>query len=691
MVVTLKYNIDVQLVKNGDQCFAAVGTVIIVMAGYCVDGMVEGNDLPIHIGVGCDGSLHKCLVLSRRQVIGVEYHKQRIVVNEPVVTAGRGGAVLRRFIGNVEVLAVGIRTGVVVSDDSGHGQVLQSVMIQIAVILALATGSVDLVTGGKQEGDVRENVVLSNDVQGVVPAGSIAGHIAAGADLGVSHVGEGESRVTAIGGNGINVRLSIPIHNLIGVGSACLQTGSNGLVGVLAVVIDNGSGGKSNGTLRHHTIHQITVLCDQQGAGIFGGAVPGEVALAPIRTHGKADVGYLGHGLGQTQLAHIEPNIRAGFAALVQLHGDGVGTHVQQLQVIHSKCTGARIAAIGTAELEILGDNHIQAITALIAGLILVSGHTLAVDIDHQSIVIRNGTGKLVHIGKILGGHLKGGAEEVSGGVVLAVSTVQDRVGNAAARNLVAALLGSKGTATSLPCIGVKVFVHGLIVFGCPAGALILTGRVATVIQIAPNGVGIDQSLLLPVHGGDQFRQSEEDIGAGGAVLMDLYGDDILAIHQYADIVQENLTGAGSILVGITVVHLVLPLEDASFVAMAEHAGAVDIHGNAVVVNQAAAEGGDFASNFHRGAEEISGSVVGLVAALQHGLGFIAADCGSADTAGILGAERTDAGLPVFFRHIVCGGPAGTLVGTGGVRVVVQIGPLGGGINQRFFQDRIIV
>ena len=56
----------------------------------------------------------------------------------------------------------------------------------------------------------------------------------------------------------------------------------------------------------------------------------------------------------------------------------------------------------------------------------------------------------------------------------------------------------------------------------------------------------------------------------------------------------------------------------------------------------------------------------------------------------------SDHGTPKFHdnphTHFIGGNsPTGTLVATGRVRVVVQIGPLSGGINQRFFQDQIIV
>lgn len=63
-------------------------------------------------------------------------------------------------------------------------------------------------------------------------------------------------------------------------------------------------------------------------------ALPSEVHLALIRTHGQADIGLIDHFLvGEGQVGKMEPDVGAAMTALVQLRGYGVRAGVKDAQV----------------------------------------------------------------------------------------------------------------------------------------------------------------------------------------------------------------------------------------------------------------------------------------------------------------------------------------------------------------------
>ena len=696
MVMTLKYHVDAQILEDGDKGFAAAEDVAVLgMAGHGVDGVVEGNDLPIHVGVGGNGSLHKGLVLSRRLVVGIEHHEQHIVVNEPVVAAGIGGAVLTGLVGNVEVLAVGVGIGIVVADDGGHGQVLQRLVLQIAVILALTVGGIDLVARGEHKGDIGEIVVGGNELQGVVPAGSISVGAAAGADLGVAHIGKGEG-TAVIGGKETDFRRNLTIDGLISVLNACLQTGSGCLVGILAVVIAFGGGGVGSGGLRHGAIHQFAGLCHPQLTRSVGIDVPGKVHLGLVSAHGQADVGqgdrlYI-HFVPEFQRRNIKVDVGTALVALMHFRSHNILAIVQQGERPLIRKIKRLFYGIVTTILHVGGNV-----------LIVETCYLGAVDIQGNRIIAKNLAQDLLDLGSILDHDLSTEKECFNiGGTVLFVLSEQS-VGHIAVNRGQLTALGAERTLSGLPCAAI-------IVGSGPAGALIAfcgstAGGIGAVVQIGPDSILVDlggivgefqrRLILIPEL---QRRHIEIDVGAACAILMDLHSDGVhTVLQQLQHFFISDADHLGSRVVLMAGLGSILQVFGDLIVAPAGHLGAVDVEGGGVVMDQTAFDGLDSGSvlHIHIGAEEECFNIGGAVLLIlgQQGVGDVSAAQGS--NLASLGAERTRSGLPCAVI-IVGSSPAGTIIAfcgsiAGGIGTVIQIGPLCSGIDRRFVRDTIIV
>ena len=79
-----------------------------------------------------------------------------------------------------------------IADHRRHRQLSQFPVLQIARILALIAGCVDLVAGREQEIHIFEARIIGYNFKGLLPAIRIIACIAAGADLRISRQGKGE-------------------------------------------------------------------------------------------------------------------------------------------------------------------------------------------------------------------------------------------------------------------------------------------------------------------------------------------------------------------------------------------------------------------------------------------------------------------------------------------------------------------
>ena len=395
------------------------------MAGHRVDGVVEGDDFPGDVGIGRNGLLHKGLVLSCGAVVAVEHQKEHVVVGKPVVATGIGCPFFG-FVGDVKVLAIGIAGGVVVANHRGHREIQKFLMVEVAVVLFLIAGGVDLIASGEQEVYVGKVLIGRDNAQGLVPALDIAGG-AACADLGVAGQGEGECAGVA-GGKGVDFTLVLAVHQLIGVFAVRFEVGDGGLVGVLAFLIGWGGGGrKRRGIGGHLSAGHVADFCHQYLAGYSVGGVPGEVALCLVCANGQADVAELLHLrgdiflFGQGEIGEQEPGVGAGRAILVHDHGDGVFSLVQQLHAGgEGLCHG--VAAGMSGVLEVLGD-----------ACVIPTGHTGTIDVDGGAVIDLHSALELLHGCKLVFRHGEGGAEKVGEGVIFTVAAGQNGIGHKAA------------------------------------------------------------------------------------------------------------------------------------------------------------------------------------------------------------------------------------------------------------------
>ena len=627
--------------------------------------MVEGDDLPLDILVlgGFNGIEHKLLVLGSGGVIAVEHQEQDIVVDKVVVASGGGGAG-GTLIGHVEVLAVGVGAGVVVADNGCHGQAQQGVVVQIAVVLALAVGGVHLVAGGEQEGHVGENAVGVNDVQGVVPAGGVAGCVAAGADLGVTHIGEGE-RAGSAGGEGIHIALITVVAELIVIGGVCFQPGGGGLAAVQAVV---GDGGSSGDGLR---AGQGSVVRHGQGS-VFQGRVPGEVHLALVRAHGQADVGLIDHFLvGEGQVGEMEPDIGTVNPALMEFDGDGVLTLVQDAQVNHFKGNCLGCTSIGAAVLDVGGD-----------AAVIKTRDFYAIDVYSGSIVILEGTDQLGYTCQR--GDVEGCAEEVGFNVGSAIFFVlgQQSLGRAAAAQIRnRAVLRTEGTCGGLPAVRDERSRR-------PAGAVVarifrVTRRVAAVVQIGPLGLAVQQGVGSgqSLGGEGHARHGEVDIRAARCTVVQLHGHHIFAGLQCCKGFAIRDGKGLSYRTGRCNVGAETAVAVAAIIVEAFHLDAIDIENHSVVIGDGARDCGHGrgVSHIDRGAEIVGGDVVGVAGAAVQ----LYRRAGKSPA--VLRAEAAGSSLPLAVVK-ASGGPAGAVIIcifriSGGIGIVVQIGPYRAGVD----------
>ena len=313
-----------------------------------------------------------------------------------------------------------------VANHRGHREIQKFLMVEVAVVLFLIAGGVDLIASGEQEVYVGKVLIGRDNAQGLVPALDIAGG-AASADLGVAGQGEGECAGVA-GGKGVDFTLVLAVHQLIGVFAVRFEVGDGGLVGVLAFFIGWGGGGrKRRGIGGHLSAGHVAGFCHQYLAGHSVGGVPGEVALCLVCANGQADVAELLHlrgdifFFGQGEIGEQEPGVGAGLAILVHDHGDGVFSLVQQLHAGgEGLCHG--VAAGMSGVLEVLGD-----------ACVIPTGHTGTIDVDGGAVIDLHSALELLHGCKLVFRHGEGGAEEVGEGVIFTVAAVQNGIGHKAA------------------------------------------------------------------------------------------------------------------------------------------------------------------------------------------------------------------------------------------------------------------
>ena len=167
MIMAHQDNINTQLIKYRRKFFSSLKNVIVLCMTCCrVNRMMENNCFPCHIRICRNSLFHKRSVLCRIHVIGVNIHKQRIVIYEPVVCSGFCFAVFRTLIRQIEVFIICRASAVMISDCCYTGK-RRKYITQISCVLLFIICCVNLISCREKEVNIH---FILNGIQRLVPA-----------------------------------------------------------------------------------------------------------------------------------------------------------------------------------------------------------------------------------------------------------------------------------------------------------------------------------------------------------------------------------------------------------------------------------------------------------------------------------------------------------------------------------------
>ena len=120
MVMAHQHYVDSQLRKYRSELRPPLDNIIVrLVAGRAVDRMMESYHRPVRIGtIFFQNFFHKLPVLRRTHIVGVERHKEHIVIRIPVVSSEFSGLLCHSQtadIRHLEMLAVGTASRVMIS------------------------------------------------------------------------------------------------------------------------------------------------------------------------------------------------------------------------------------------------------------------------------------------------------------------------------------------------------------------------------------------------------------------------------------------------------------------------------------------------------------------------------------------------------------------------------------------------
>ena len=365
---------------------------------------MEGHHSPLGIGIGFQSVLQEGFVFRNGQVGGVDHHEQHAVVGEGVVPVAAVGFPEGGGVGGFKVLHIqgGIVAVVVVAHQHLHGQALQHIAGQVAVVLgfhrstvASVVVGVDLVAHGEQE--IVVGSIGVDGVQGVIPAVGVAFIVAGRTDLGVAHYGDVQRiGVEVPGGVGVGLGGVAAVLDVVLISGVFFQTGDgHGVDGVPFPAGRFGGGGVA-GAIEH------------QGVGGDGGVVPHKGHLGFICAHVHQKVGGskgVGVGFAEGQLFKLEVHVGAAGPSLVEFHRQDVGAVHQHGGVGDVDFTGEGVAHVAAPVLHVLGDV-----------LIVEPADLHPVQVNGGGVVIQQRAGDQVDGVGVF--HFKGGAEEEGRDVV---------------------------------------------------------------------------------------------------------------------------------------------------------------------------------------------------------------------------------------------------------------------------------
>ena len=154
MVMTGEYHINVQFFKDGHKGGAQIQTVKLTTADHGVKGVVQCSHFPLDVhacGLGFrDGLLHEELVLRGRLVVGVQDHKQGIVIHKVRIAAAVGHTIAGGLVGRLIMFLI-LLLVVMVADHRGKGQASELLKVEQRVVLHFTVGNIDLITSTEHE------------------------------------------------------------------------------------------------------------------------------------------------------------------------------------------------------------------------------------------------------------------------------------------------------------------------------------------------------------------------------------------------------------------------------------------------------------------------------------------------------------------------------------------------------------
>ena len=112
-----QHHVDPKLVEYRRQFLSSLEDIAVVCMARCgVYRVMEDHRLPSHIRIRRDCLFHKCFMLRRGHIVGIDVHEQGVVVYEPVICSCVRCSVLCALIGQIKVLIVRCAVAVMVPD-----------------------------------------------------------------------------------------------------------------------------------------------------------------------------------------------------------------------------------------------------------------------------------------------------------------------------------------------------------------------------------------------------------------------------------------------------------------------------------------------------------------------------------------------------------------------------------------------
>ena len=185
-------HVNAQFGQQGREFCAALKDVLVKgMVAHTEYRLVEHDDLPIGLAaVGLQRVFQEFFMLGSAEVVGVEAHDQYIVVQEPVIAARRGVALVLYRIGYGKMLFEYRPVAVVIPDSHRQGQRREIACGQKLAVLCFAFRMVYLIPQSQHKTGVGEG--FTRLIKRVLPAVLIVFDISARAYLRVSAEEEGE-------------------------------------------------------------------------------------------------------------------------------------------------------------------------------------------------------------------------------------------------------------------------------------------------------------------------------------------------------------------------------------------------------------------------------------------------------------------------------------------------------------------